>query len=97
MEDLVSDTSSLPAAEPASEPKYDVYFSYGEADKERVKEMTDRLRGVLGHEFRWWDQLEGVPGESEIETREKALERSARVAVLVGPGRPSKLALEEMI
>lgn len=97
MEDLVSDTSSLPAAEPASEPKYDVYFSYGEADKERVKEMTDRLRGVLGPEFRWWDQLEGVPGESEIETREKALERSARVAVLVGPGRPSKLALEEMI
>ena len=97
MEELWTDTNRSLNAPESSTPKqkYEVYFSYGEADKERVQEMSERLR-VLGPEFRWFDEREMVPGRSKIETREQALEQSRSLAVLLGPARPSSIAMEEI-
>lgn len=95
--DLVTDTGRSDDAPEPSTPrlKYNVYFSYGEADEERVREISVCLQAV-DPQFRWFDKFEMVPGRSEIETREQALKESASLAVLLGPDRPSRLAEQEM-
>jgi hypothetical protein len=88
----------LALSESASEPRsrYDVYFSYIPPDRERVKEMSERLRAVLGPNFRWFDEQELELGGSELEIREQALRASGSLVVVLGPGKRDKVSSEEV-
>ncbi len=87
MQELSTDSS-------APKPRYDVYFSYSEAEWPRVAEISERLK-VLGPDFRWFDELELTPGHSGVADREAALATSGSVAVLFGPGDLGKMVVEE--
>ncbi len=92
MEELSINTRPSDALAP--EPKYDVYFSYSKADAARVEKIAERLK-ALDPDFRWFDEQELIPGVSDVTTRQTALVSSRSVAVLLGPGSPSKTAIEE--
>ena len=88
MQELSTDSS-------APKPRYDVYFSYKDADTSRVAEISKRLQ-VVYPDFRGFDDLELVPGHVIVTQREDALAASGSVAVLFGPDGPSRLAVDEL-
>src|SRR5690242_11690564 len=88
MQELSTDSST-------PKPTYDVYFIYGEADRPRVAEISKRLKAAFGGDFHGFDEYELVPGHLTVTQRENALATSASVAVLLGPGGSSNMAVEE--
>jgi len=82
---VVSGASVAPVAgEPAPEPSgYDVFLSHNSADKPAVEAIAGRLQAAGLRPF--FDAWCLIPGEPWIPALERALTRSAVIAVFVGP------------
>jgi hypothetical protein len=80
-EDLALDTATRKDND--RELEWDVYLSYAESDREVAQRISDRLEQLGIHAF---DERYKRVGLLDISERQRGMEHSKRLAVLLGPG-----------